>query len=169
MRAYNAGGIESVANDGAELLENTDSDPWEGPFSEYDKYGQPTGSSYVRCRSCGVEAVTGIERDRVEHRDGCAHQDDSDDVDRGVEILTDGGRDDPDEVVERTDVGASIEATITRGTGTRDQEKWRIKGKGRDADEAIDEFETQLDQLEDDLADRVRSLQPEQDQDNLQV
>jgi len=44
------------------------------------------------------------------------------------------------EHVKRTDEGASIQAEITRGTGTRDQEKWRIKGKGETAAQAIEEF-----------------------------
>ena len=67
----------------------------------------------------------------------------------------------PDEIVERFDTGASIEVAITRGTGTRDQDKWRIKGKGRDAEEALEEFETELEGVEAELANRVRALDPE--------
>ena len=47
---------------------------------------------------------------------------------------------DETEHVKRTDEGASIQVEITRGTGTRDQEKWRIKGKGETAVQAIEEF-----------------------------
>lgn len=50
----------------------------------------------------------------------------------------------PSERVERTDVGASIEVGITRGTGTRDQEKWKLKGKGETAEDAIQELERLL-------------------------
>lgn len=66
-----------------------------------------------------------------------------------------------DETVERYDTGASMSVDISRGTGTRDQEKWSLKGKGRDAEEAIEELETQLDAFEERLAERVRNIQPE--------
>jgi len=66
-----------------------------------------------------------------------------------------------DETVERYDTGASMSVELKRGTGTRDQDKWELKGKGRDAEEAIAELETQLDELEERLADRVRNIQPE--------
>lgn len=46
-------------------------DPWLGPFAEFDKYGEPTGAQYVRCRDCGVEAVTSIATDSVDHRANC--------------------------------------------------------------------------------------------------
>jgi len=68
---------------------------------------------------------------------------------------------DADETVERYDTGASMSVELKRGTGTRDQDKWELKGKGRDAEEAIAELETQLDELEERLADRVRNIQPE--------
>lgn len=69
-----------------------------------------------------------------------------------------------DETVERYDTGASMSVDISRGTGTRDQEKWSLKGKGRDAEEAIEELETQLDAFEERLAERVRNIQPEVDE-----
>lgn len=28
-----------------------------GPHCEYDRYGQPTGTTYYRCASCGLEAI----------------------------------------------------------------------------------------------------------------
>lgn len=65
------------------------------------------------------------------------------------------------ETVERYDTGASMSVTLNRGTSTRDEDKWTLKGKGRNAQEAIGELETQLDELEAELADRVRNLQPE--------
>lgn len=69
---------------------------------------------------------------------------------------------DADERVERTDVGASIEVSITRGTGTRDQEKYRIKGKGADAAQALGEFEEMLADVEEEYAERIRALQPDE-------
>ena len=63
------GGV--ITDDGAEVLDDEPADPWNGPFDEYDKYGHPTGSSYVRCRDCGVEVVTSTDTETVTHRDGC--------------------------------------------------------------------------------------------------
>lgn len=45
-------------------------DVYEGPFPEYDKYGNLTGCSYVRCRDCGIEPLTG-RKEFVSHREGC--------------------------------------------------------------------------------------------------
>lgn len=63
--------------------------------------------------------------------------------------------------VERSDVGASMSVDITRGTGTRDQEKYSIKGKGKTAEDAIEEFEKQLEAIENEFAQRIRNLQVE--------
>ena len=43
---------------------------WEGPFTEYDKYGEPTGARYVRCTGCGVEVIAG-HTEHTTHREGC--------------------------------------------------------------------------------------------------
>ncbi|MDG5761916.1 hypothetical protein QA600_21580 [Natronococcus sp. A-GB1] len=59
------------AADDAEILEDSESDPWEGPFPEFDKYGEPTGKRYYRCRCCGREALESISRDVVGHRESC--------------------------------------------------------------------------------------------------
>ena len=66
----------------------------------------------------------------------------------------------PDETVARYDKGASITVDIKRGTGTRDQDAWTLKGKGPTAEDALDELETELEAVEERLADRVRALQP---------
>ena len=63
--------------------------------------------------------------------------------------------------VQRTDVGASIAVEFKRGTGTRDQDKWTIKGKGETAAEAIKNFEREIEEVEDEFAQRVRDLQVE--------
>lgn len=65
------------------------------------------------------------------------------------------------ERVERSDVGASLAVEFKRGTETRDQDKWTVKGKGKTAEEAIENFERELEEVEDEFAQRVRDLQVE--------
>jgi len=43
---------------------------WKGPFTEYDRYGEPTGERFVRCTGCGVEVLAG-DTEHATHRDGC--------------------------------------------------------------------------------------------------
>lgn len=53
------GGI-IVAGDDGEILDEADDDSRdriEGPIPEFDKYGDYTGYTYVRCRDCGAEAM----------------------------------------------------------------------------------------------------------------
>lgn len=69
--ATDGGTTVREASEGAEVLEGDAVDPWKGPFAEYDKYGEPTGSHYYRCRDCGREVHEDIDRELVEHRDGC--------------------------------------------------------------------------------------------------
>ncbi len=64
---------EHNPHDDAVILDDGDADPWKGPFKERDKYGQLTGAAYLRCRACGVEALTG-RKDAVRHREGCPHR-----------------------------------------------------------------------------------------------
>jgi len=47
-----------------------DAPRWKGPFTEYNRYGEPTGAEYVRCSSCGVEVLAGETR-HATHRDEC--------------------------------------------------------------------------------------------------
>ena len=69
-RAATDGG---TAADGAEVLSTPSDGPtWEGPFTEYGRYGEPTGARYVRCRGCGVEVLEGSQ-EHASHRDGCSH------------------------------------------------------------------------------------------------
>jgi hypothetical protein len=74
--------------------------------------------------------------------------------------------DDPDKTVERTDVGVSITTTITRGSGTRDQDKHKIKSKGKTVDDALEKHERAVQWVEDEFAQRVRDLQPEVEEDD---
>jgi len=57
------------ADDGAEILDD-DGPEWVGPFTEYDRYGEPTGARFVRCPECGVE-VLDDERATASHRPAC--------------------------------------------------------------------------------------------------
>jgi hypothetical protein len=43
---------------------------WKGPFTEHDKYGNPTGVRFVRCTGCGVEVLQS-DTEHATHRDGC--------------------------------------------------------------------------------------------------
>ena len=70
--------------------------------------------------------------------------------------------DDPDRI-ERTDIGASVEARLKRGNGTRDEDQITIKGKGETAEEAADEFEYLLEKYESEYSDRCRNIQPSAD------
>jgi len=69
--------------------------------------------------------------------------------------------------IERTDVGASVQVEVTRGTGTRNQEKWRLKGKGENAAMALQELERELKKVFGEpepgtpLAEQLREFQPE--------
>ncbi|WP_306060478.1 hypothetical protein [Natronococcus wangiae] len=69
-RAMTDGGVTSQQADNAEHLEGDESDPWEGPFPEFDKYGMPTGTEYVRCRECGREVLSN-RTEFVTHRESC--------------------------------------------------------------------------------------------------
>jgi hypothetical protein len=64
------------------------------------------------------------------------------------------------ERIERTDVGASVEARLKRGTGTRDEDTITIKAKGETAEDAVEEFEVLLQQYEAEYSDRCRNIQP---------
>ncbi|MBX0305737.1 DUF7389 domain-containing protein [Haloarcula salinisoli] len=67
------------------------------------------------------------------------------------------------ERIERTDVGASIEVRLKRGTDTRDEDQFTIKGKGATAEEAASEFEFLLEKYEAEYSDRCRNIQPSKD------
>jgi len=56
-------------------MATTDNDAtvWSNPMVETNKYGDATGSHYVRCLDCGIEVLAG-QQDNVaddDHRDGC--------------------------------------------------------------------------------------------------
>ena len=63
------------------------------------------------------------------------------------------------EFVERSDVGASLTLQLTRGTGTRDQDKITAKVKAKTLEDARSDMET-LRAYIDDLAESTRQIQP---------
>jgi hypothetical protein len=71
-------------------------------------------------------------------------------------------RDEPTttEHIERTDVGASIEVKLTRGSGTRDGDTINAKTKGATVAEAIEDMNELRPWLKE-LAADVRTWQPE--------
>jgi nitrite reductase/ring-hydroxylating ferredoxin subunit len=64
------GRIVDAGDDGAEVVDADAPATWKGPFTEYDKYGQPTGARYVRCSECGVEVLEG-DTEHATHGAGC--------------------------------------------------------------------------------------------------
>lgn len=70
-RHVDAAPRRAVADGGVILEEDSDTDTWEGPITEYSKYGEPTGDRYYRCRDCGREVHEEIDRETVAHREGC--------------------------------------------------------------------------------------------------
>lgn len=77
MSTHESRGLET--DDSADIIDAGDEgqvlevEPvrWDGPFTEYDRYGRPTGASYVRCGDCGIEVVTSQKDADVQHREGC--------------------------------------------------------------------------------------------------
>lgn len=61
------GGVVSEGDDAAILETGA---RWEGPFTEYNKYGEPTGAEFLRCSDCGIEVLSGAE-EHAYHRDDC--------------------------------------------------------------------------------------------------
>ncbi|WP_135306411.1 DUF7389 domain-containing protein [Haloarcula amylovorans] len=76
--------------------------------------------------------------------------------------MTDDTTSDDIERVERTDIGASVEARLKRGTGTWDEDQLTIKAKGETAADALEEFEQLLTEYEAEYSDRMRAIQPTQ-------
>ena len=65
------------------------------------------------------------------------------------------------EYIERSDVGVSLTVKLTRGTGTRDQDKIVAKAKGKTLEDARKDMETLREYIHD-LAEDARQIQPEE-------
>jgi hypothetical protein len=63
------------------------------------------------------------------------------------------------EFVERSDVGVSLTVQLTRGTGTRDQDKITAKVKAKTLEDARTDMEALRGYIED-LAESTRQIQP---------
>ena len=63
------------------------------------------------------------------------------------------------EYVERSDVGVSLTVKLTRGTGTRDQDKIVAKVKGKTLEDAREDMEILREYIHD-LAEDARQIQP---------
>ena len=63
------------------------------------------------------------------------------------------------EYVERSDVGVSLTVKLTRGTGTRDQDKIVAKAKGKTLEDAREDMETLREYIHE-LAEDARQIQP---------
>ncbi|MDL0120025.1 hypothetical protein PNQ29_09820 [Halobacterium salinarum] len=79
-----------------------------------------------------------------------------------VESTANNERSSPTEYVERSDVGVSLTVTLTRGTGTRDQDKIVAKAKGKTLEDAREDMETLRAYIHD-LAEDARQIQPEEE------
>ena len=65
----------------------------------------------------------------------------------------------PTEYVERSDVGVSLTVKLTRGTGTRDQDKIVAKSKAKTLEDAREDMEILREYIHD-LAEDARQIQP---------
>ncbi|WP_058364904.1 DUF7389 domain-containing protein [Haloparvum sedimenti] len=79
-----------------------------------------------------------------------------------VESTENSARQAPTEYVERSDVGVSLTVKLTRGTGTRDQDKVTAKVKAKTLEKAREDMET-LRRYIHDLAEDARQIQPGED------
>ncbi|WP_336361768.1 DUF7389 domain-containing protein [Haladaptatus sp. ZSTT2] len=79
-----------------------------------------------------------------------------------VESTENNAQQTPTEYVERSDVGVSLTVKLTRGTGTRDQDKITAKVKAKTLEEAREDMET-LRRYIHDLAEDARQIQPGED------
>jgi hypothetical protein len=68
----------------------------------------------------------------------------------------------PTEYVERSDVGVSLTVKLTRGTGTRDQDKIVAKAKGKTMEDAREDMEILREYIHD-LAEDARQIQPKEE------
>lgn len=65
--------------------------------------------------------------------------------------------------VERFDLGASIEISLKRGTGTRDQDSVKIKDKAESLED-LEDSRSDLVEMAEETMDKVRNIQPDVEQ-----
>ena len=76
-----------------------------------------------------------------------------------AESTENNGRQTRTEYVERSDIGVSLTVKLTRGTGTRDQDKITAKVKAKTLEEAREDMETLRGYIHD-LAEDARQILP---------
>lgn len=72
VAADGSGAVPAGESDHVAVIDDDTTDVWNGAFTEYDKYGEPTGHDYVRCRACGIEVVDD-HREHATHAADCPH------------------------------------------------------------------------------------------------
>ena len=70
------------------------------------------------------------------------------------------------EVVTQVDEGVRIRSSITRGTGTRDEDDHTIEIERHSVEEALKDLNKALDAFESEYLQRIRNLDPQREQDN---
>lgn len=70
---------------------------------------------------------------------------------------------DSEEKIVNTTEKVSFGVDLTRGNGTRDQEKYKLRATGETAEDALAEFEQLVDALHSEYGDQLRSFDPDDD------
>ena len=70
---------------------------------------------------------------------------------------------DSEEKIVITTEKVSFGVDLTRGNGTRDQEKWKLRATGETAEEALAEFEQLVAALHGGYGDQLRSFDPDKE------
>jgi len=70
------------------------------------------------------------------------------------------------ERVETVDEGVRIRSSITRGTGTRDEDDHTIEIERHSVDEALNDLDEALSAFESEFLQRVRDLNPQREEGN---
>jgi hypothetical protein len=89
------------------------------------------------------------------------------DTDELVNSDTDEDSDDTsDRVIRESSDKIRVSAKLTRGTGTRDQEATKLKARGETPEEAAENFDAALSELEErDVFSRMRAIEQEDEDD----
>lgn len=70
------------------------------------------------------------------------------------------------EVVTQVDEGVRIRSSITRGTGTRDEDDHTIEIERPSVEEALEDLDKAVDAFESEYLQRIRNLDPQRERDD---
>jgi hypothetical protein len=70
------------------------------------------------------------------------------------------------ELVTQVDEGVRIRSSITRGTGTRDEDDHTIEIERHSVEEALEDLDKALDAFESEYLQRIRNLNPQRERDD---